>query len=180
MDSFELNKMAGALLGFLLFVMGLGVVSDILFAAPHPAKPGYDLPAAGESHGGGAAAPAEAAVPLPTLLAKADPKKGEGLVKACTTCHSIDAGGSAKPTGPALYGVIDRSVASTSFSYSDAMKAKGGKWGYEQINAFLANPKGVVAGTKMSYAGEKDAAKRADIIAYLRSLSANPAPLPNP
>ena len=180
MDSFELNKMAGAVLGTLLFVMGLGVVSDILFAAPHPAKPGYDLPAAGESHGGGAAAPAEAAVPLPTLLAKADPKKGEGLVKACTTCHSIDAGGSAKPTGPALYGVIDRSVASTSFSYSDAMKAKGGKWGYEQINAFLANPKGVVAGTKMSYAGEKDPAKRADIIAYLRSLSANPAPLPTP
>ena len=110
MDSFELNKMAGAVLGTLLFVMGLGVVSDILFAAPHPAKPGYDLPAAGESHGGGAAAPAEAAVPLPTLLAKADPKKGEGLVKACTTCHSIDAGGSAKPTGPALYGVIDLSL----------------------------------------------------------------------
>jgi cytochrome c len=60
------------------------------------------------------------------------------------------------------------------------MKGKGGKWDYAQLNAFLANPKGVVAGTKMSYAGEKDAGKRADIIAYLRSLSANPAPLPNP
>jgi len=180
MDSFELNKIAGAVLGSLLFVMGLGVVSDMLFAAPHPAKPGYELPAAEESHGGGAAAAPEAAIPLPTLLAKADPKKGENLVKACAACHSLDASGSAKATGPSLYGVIDRAVASTSFSYSDAMKAKGGKWGYDQINAFLANPKGVVAGTKMSYAGEKDAAKRADIIAYLRSLSANPAPLPNP
>ncbi len=179
MDSFELNKIAGAVLGSLLFVMGLSVISDMLFAAPHPAKPGYELAAAPESHGAVAAAP-EASIPLPTLLAKADPKKGENLVKACAACHSLDASGSAKATGPSLYGVIDRAVASTSFSYSDAMKAKGGKWGYEQVNAFLANPKGVVAGTKMSYAGEKDPAKRADIIAYLRSMSANPAPLPTP
>ena len=151
MDSFELNKIAGAVLGSLLFLMGLGVISDALFAAPHMAKPGYALPAAEESHGAPAAAAApEVVTPLPVLLAKADPKKGEGLVKACAACHS------------------------------DNMKAKGGKWGYEQINAFIANPKGVVAGTKMSYAGEKDAAKRADIIAYLRSLSSSPAALPAP
>ena len=177
MDSFELNKIAGAVLGSLLFLMGLGVISDALFAAPHMAKPGYALPAAEESHGGGAAAP-EASIPLPVLLAKADAKKGEGLVKACAACHSLDSSGAAKATGPTLYGVIDRAVGSTGFAYSDSMKAKGGKWGYDQINAFLANPKGVVAGTKMSYAGEKDAAKRADIIAYLRSLSESPSPLP--
>ena len=75
---------------------------------------------------------------------------------------------------------IDRAIGSTAFAYSDSMKAKGGKWDYAQMNAFLANPKGVVAGTKMSYAGEKDAAKRADIILYLRSLASNPAPLPAP
>jgi cytochrome c len=63
---------------------------------------------------------------------------------------------------------------------ADNMKAKGGKWDYAQMNAFLANPKGVVAGTKMSYAGEKDAAKRADIIAYLRTLASSPAALPTP
>jgi len=181
MDSFELNKIAGAVLGSLLLVMGLGIISDALFAAPRPAKPGYALPAAEESHGGPAAAAApEVVTPLPVLLAKADAKKGEGLVKACAACHSLDSSGTAKATGPALYGVIDRAVGSTGFAYSDSMKAKGGKWGYEQLNAFLANPKGVVAGTKMSYAGEKDAAKRADIISYLRTLASSPAALPAP
>ncbi len=181
MDSFELNKIAGAVLGSLLFIMGLGVISDALFAAPHMAKPGYPLPAAEEHHGGGAAAAApEVVVPLPVLLAKADPKKGENLVKACAACHSLDSSGAAKATGPSLYGVIDRAIGSTGFAYSDTMKAKGGKWDYAQLNAFIANPKGVVAGTKMSYAGEKDAAKRADIISYLRSLASNPAPLPAP
>ena len=180
MDSFELNKIAGAVLGSLLFIMGLGVISDALFAAPRMAKPGYELPAAEAAQGGSAAAAPEVVTPLPVLLAKADPKKGEGLVKACAACHSLDSSGAAKATGPALYGVIDRAVGSTGFAYSDSMKAKGGKWDYVQINAFLANPKGVVAGTKMSYAGEKDAAKRADIIAYLRSLASSPAPLPTP
>jgi cytochrome c len=60
------------------------------------------------------------------------------------------------------------------------MKSHGGNWDYESLNKFITNPKGFVANTKMSYAGEKDAGKRADIIAYLRSLAASPAPLPNP
>ena len=181
MNSFEFNKMAGALLGSLLFLMGLGLFSDALFAPAHPAKPGYALPAAEEGHGGAAAAaPAAPAVPLPALLAKADAKKGEALTKVCLTCHSFDASGAAKPTGPNLYGVVDRAVASTGFGYSDGMKAHGGKWTYEALNAFITNPKGVVAGTKMSFGGEKDAAKRADILAFLRTLSANPAPLPAP
>jgi cytochrome c len=180
MDSFEFNKFAGALLATLLFVMGLGLFSDAIFSNPAPHKPGYALPGAEESHGAGAAAAAPAAEPLPVLLAKADAKKGEALAKACATCHTVEKGGAPKSTGPVLSGVVGRKVASTGFAYSDAMKAKGGKWGYDQINAFLANPKGVVAGTKMSYAGEKDAAKRADIIAYLRSLASSPAALPSP
>ena len=179
MDSFELNKIAGAVLGSLLLVMGLGIISDALFAAPRPAKPGYALPVAEAAVGGPAASAAEAA-PLPVLLAKADAKKGENLIKACAACHNFESGAAAKATGPNLYGVIDRAVGSTAFAYSDSMKGKGGKWDYAQMNAFLANPKGVVAGTKMSYAGEKDAAKRADIILYLRSLASSPAPLPAP
>jgi len=179
MDSFELNKIAGAVLGSLLLVMGLGIISDALFAAPRPAKPGYALPVGDDGAAAVAAAP-EAAAPLPVLLAKADAKKGENLIKACSACHNFESGAAAKATGPNLYGVIDRAIGSTAFAYSDSMKAKGGKWDYAQMNAFLANPKGVVAGTKMSYAGEKDAAKRADIILYLRSLASTPAPLPAP
>ena len=180
MDSFELNKIAGAVLGSLLLVMGLGIISDALFASPRPAKPGYALPAGDDGHGAPAAAAPEAAAPLPVLLAKADAKKGENLIKACAACHNFESGAAAKATGPNLYGVLDRAIGSTAFAYSDSMKGKGGKWDYAQLNAFLANPKGVVAGTKMSYAGEKDAAKRADIILYLRSLASSPAPLPAP
>jgi cytochrome c len=177
MDSFEFNKVAGAVLGTLLFVMGLGLFSDAIFATPIPAKPGYDLPAAAEtaSTGGAAAAPA---VPLPELLAKADPKKGATLAKACATCHTLDPNAAPKPTGPDLAGVVGRKVASTGFGYSDAMKAHGGEWSYDKINEFITNPKGVVPGTKMGYAGEKDPAKRADILAYLKTISPDAPPLP--
>ena len=71
-------------------------------------------------------------------------------------------------------------MGSTGFAYSDGLKGHAGKWTYEQINAFITNPKGMIAGTKMSFGGEKDAAKRADIIAYLRTLASSPVPLPSP
>ena len=179
MDSFEFNKMAGAVLGTLLFLMGLGIFSDALFAVPRAAKPGYDLPAVEEAKAGAAPAVASAEPP-PVLLAKADAKKGENLIKACATCHTFDAAGSAKPTGPNLYGIVNRKIGSASYAYSDNMKNHGGNWDYAALDKFIANPKGYIANTKMSYGGEKDPAKRADLIAYLRSLAATPAPLPNP
>ena len=176
MNAFELNKIAGALLGMLLFVMGLNLFSDAIFANPKPTTPGFDLPS-GEKSAAPAAA-AAAAVPLPALLAKADAKAGEAAMKACASCHTFAKGAAAKPTGPDLYGIVGRGKGSTGFAYSDAMKAKGGNWSFEDLDAFIANPKGFVSGTKMSYGGEKDAAKRADIVVYLRSLADAPVALP--
>jgi cytochrome c len=179
MDSFELNKIAGAFLGTLLFTMALGVFSDAVFSHPKLAKPGYDLPAAEEASLEAGAAPA-AAAPLPERLAKADPKKGEASAKACTACHNFEKGAGAK-IGPPLYGVVDRPRASVAgFAYSDPMKSKGGKWSFDELDKFIANPKGDIPGTKMAYAGEKDPQKRADIVDYLNSLSDSPAPLPKP
>jgi cytochrome c len=180
MDSFEFNKIAGGLLGTLLFTMALGVFSDGIFSHAKLAKPGYDLPAAEEGGAeGGAAAPA-AAAPLPERLAKADPKKGEASAKACTACHNFEKGAGAK-IGPPLYGVVERAKASVSgFAYSDAMKSKGGNWTFDELDKFVANPKGDIPGTKMAYAGEKDPQKRADIVDYLNSLSDSPKPLPKP
>ena len=179
MDSFEFNKIAGGLLGTLLFTMALGVFSDAVFSHPKLAKPGYDLPAAEEASLEAGAAPA-AAAPLPERLAKADPKKGEASAKACGACHNFEKGAGAK-IGPPLYGVVDRQRASVAgFAYSDAMKGKPGNWTFDELDKFIANPKGDIPGTKMAYAGEKDPQKRADIVDYLHTLSDNPAPLPKP
>jgi cytochrome c len=176
--NFEVNKMAGAVLGSLLVVMGLGVFSDAIYAPDPMKKPGYALPAAEAEGQAVAAKPAAPAEPLPVLLAKADAQKGQSLAKPCTTCHNFDKGGAAK-IGPPLYGVVGRPKASIAgFAYSDAEKAKGGDWTFDDLNALIQNPKGFVPGTKMAFAGEPDAGKRADIIAYLRSLSDSPVPLP--
>ncbi|MDE2361805.1 MAG: cytochrome c family protein [Hyphomicrobiales bacterium] len=178
MMNMEVNKMAGAVLGSLLAVMALGVFSDAIYAPDAMKKPGYDLPAAQEGGAEAAAKPAAPAQPLPVLLAKADAQKGQADTKPCTTCHSFDKGGAAK-IGPPLYGVVGRPKGSVAgFGYSDGMKAKGGDWTFDDLNQFITSPKAYVSGTKMSYAGEADAEKRADIIAYLRTLSDNPVPLP--
>jgi cytochrome c len=169
-------RILGALFGAVLFALFLGVFSDALVSAEIPKVPGFDLPSGAAP--AKAAAPAVAAVPLPVLLAKADPAKGQALTKICATCHSFDKGAPAK-VGPNLYGVVGRPKGSAvGFSYSDGMKAKGGDWTFEDLNAFITSPKTFVAGTKMGYGGEPDAAKRADLIVYLRSLSDSPVALP--
>ncbi|MBV1700253.1 MAG: c-type cytochrome [Hyphomicrobiales bacterium] len=175
MDSFEFNKQAGSVLATLLFVMALGIFSDVLYNSPVPKIPGYALPSATEA----AAAPsAEKAVPLPELLAKADAKKGADDAKVCSACHNFEKGAGVK-IGPPLYGVVGRAKGSyAGFAYSDGLKKKGGNWELADINTFITNPKAYVEGTKMAYPGQADAGKRADILAYLNTLADSPAPLP--
>jgi cytochrome c len=176
MDSFEFNKIAGAVLGALGLTLGLNLVSDAIFSHAELAKPGYDLPGAPEAGAKPeAVAPAE---PLPELLAKADPAKGEADMKVCQSCHNLEKGAGVK-AAPPLYGVVGRPKGSfAGFQYSDGMKAKGGNWTYDDLDAFITNPKAFVPGTKMGFSGEPNPHKRADIIDYLHTLSDKPEPLP--
>jgi cytochrome c len=162
------NKIALAIMTVLLLTMGLGVFSNALYAPDVAEKPGYALPSgAGKT----AAAEAPKQTPLPALLAKADPKKGEADTKVCQSCHSFEKGGAAK-VGPPLYDVIGRTKGSVpGFAYSDGMKSKGGAWTYEDLNTFITKPSAYVSGTKMTYPGESDEQRRADIEAYLQEDS---------
>jgi len=178
MDSFELNKILGAVLGTCLFVLALNITAGAVFSSPKPAKPGYDI--AVQEHpagGGGGAAPAQEE-PIEKLLASADAGKGETSAKKCQACHTFNKG-EPNRVGPNLYGVVGRDRASApGFNYSAAMKAKGGKWTVDELNHFLTNPRSFIPGTSMTFAGLPKGSERADVITYLNTKSDNPAPLP--
>ncbi|MCJ2081936.1 c-type cytochrome [Methylobacterium sp. J-090] len=176
MDSFELNKVAGAALGALLFAVGSGFVAELIYHPKPAGAAGYALPEPQAKAAGGA--PEAKAEPLPIRLASASADKGQSAAKKCASCHSFDKGGPNK-VGPHLWGVVERQKAHESgFEYSAALKEKGGAWTYDELDHFLTSPKGYVAGTKMAFAGITSPTERADVIAYLRTLADTPAPLP--
>ncbi len=203
MDAYEFNKIAGAVLGSLLVLVGTKVLVDELTkeeeepavhrvvagaeGARSEAAKGEASPAAeggsakaGATAGGAGTAKAGGgqASGLAALLSAANAERGAKLVKKCVACHSFTKGGPNK-VGPALYGIVGRDVAAVpGFSYSKALRGKGGKWTYEMLDCFLAKPRKCVPGTKMAFAGLKKARDRADLIAHMRMLSDNPLPLP--
>lgn len=179
MDTMTINKIAGAGLGAVLLVMGLNIVADGVYHAktPEQAAINIELP---EAEGTDTAAESEAPkVSLASLLASADAAKGESAFKACKACHTAEDGGKNK-VGPNLYDIVNHAIgARDGFGYSDALKAKSSEtWTFENLDAFITKPKDWAPGTKMSYGGMKGDKKRADLLAYLRTLSANPAELP--
>ncbi|EJW11199.1 membrane c-type cytochrome cy [Rhodovulum sp. PH10] len=179
MDSFELNKIAGAVLFSGVCLVALNIGAGALFAPEMPKKPGYEIAVEPDVVAGPTAKKDEPAEPpLPVLLASASVEKGQAAARKCQACHVFEKGGPNK-VGPDLWGVVGRPVAShEGFNYSDALKAKGGTWTLEEIDKFITSPKGYVPGTAMAFAGVSRATERADILAYLNSLSDNPAPLP--
>jgi cytochrome c len=184
MDSFELNKIIGAILGTLLFVMGVGFLAEAIYHPIEGRGPGYALPEPAETAAADAdAAPAAPVTPLPVLLASADASAGESAARKCLSCHNVVKDGTNKQ-GPALWGIVGRlEGAHEGFAYSDALKAHnaaGDVWSYENLDHFLASPKTYAPGTKMAFAGVKDPVERANILAYLQTLADAPVPFPAP
>ena len=187
MDSFEFNKMAGALLSALLLAFGGGTIAEIFTGGGHDGahgdghgKPGYELPqlAAAATGGGASEAKFDPAQVL-SAVKTASAESGQGVFKSCSACHTPDKDG--KPgTGPNLWGIIGRPVASspTFTRYSPAMKGKGGNWTFDAITTYLHDPRATVPGNQMAFAGVKNNDDLADLLAYLRTLNDKPVALP--
>ena len=178
MDSFELNKILGAILATCLILLVTSFTAGAIFSPVMPEKPGFEIAVKEAAHGGGTEAAAAPSEPIEKLLQTASVEKGAAAAKKCAACHTFEKGGPNR-VGPNLFGIVERARASEAgFNYSAAMKAKGGKWSYDDLNKFIANPKGFVPGTAMGFAGIPKDSERADVIAYLHTLSDNPVPLP--
>ena len=176
------NMGVGALLGTVFVLMSVSIASEGIFHSGHPEKEGFAIVAeegGAEAAGGGEAA---AATPIATLLASADAAAGETVFKKCASCHTSEKGGPNK-VGPNLFDIVNRPIAShEGFSYSAGMTtfSEGHKilWDYDHLSFFLESPKKHVPGTAMGFAGIKKEDERANLIAYLRTLSDSPAALP--
>ena len=182
MDSFEWNKIIGAVLGTAIFIFVVRVVAENIYEPEKPEKPGYVVEGVAETPaGGGAAAPVEEAMPdWGTVLASADAAGGKTLSTKCEQCHDLSKGGPNK-IGPNLFGVVDRPRAThEGFSYSSAMKGKPGNWTYDELFKFIKAPGVDIPGTKMSFAGLRSEKDRINLIAYLRTNADSPSPIPAP
>ena len=179
MNSFEFNKIAGAVLATGLLVLGLKNFGSELFKSEAPEKPGFVIEVAQAATTDGAAD--VKSEPLPVLLAKADKDKGMATAKACAACHDFSKGGANK-VGPHLWDVVGRKMgAAEGFAYSDGFKAMGDKpWDYDSLNTWLKAPKEFIKGTKMAFGGISKDQDRANVIAYLNSLSDAPKDLTKP
>ena len=180
MDSFELNKIIGAILLVALLVIGIGKVSNLVFKVNKPEKSNYKVELDAETaEPKGEEEPVQREiVDIAALLSTGDLAHGEKVFKKCSACHSIKSGGGNK-IGPALYNVVGRKVGLLDdYKYSKALAEYEKNWSFEELNGFLLKPKDWIKGTKMAYAGLRKEKDRASVILYLNKYSDSPLPLP--
>lgn len=177
MDSLKFNKIAAALLSSILLIMMFGKISNFLVNPNTDVSNAYPIEVP-ETNTAVAKEEKEVIIePITTLLATANLESGLKIAKKCVACHGFDAGGPNK-VGPNLYDIVNKDQGKADYAYSKVLAALNGKWTYEELNKFLYKPKLYSKGTKMNYAGLSKTKDRANLIAWLRTKSDNPVPLP--
>lgn len=178
MDGFELNKIAATILIAGIVAMIAGNLADILYQPNKTFKRGYQVEVADISPSTYAKATEDESFDIPTLMAKADVESGKKDIKKCSICHTFSKG-EPNRIGPNLWEIVDSAKASKKdFTYSKALLSKGGLWSYEDLIRFIYKPRKFASGTKMAFAGYKNPQDAANIVAFLRTLSDSPKPLP--
>jgi cytochrome c len=178
--SFEANKIAGAILAAMILAMVSGIVANILVHPTPLTKQAYEV-AGGAPEGATAEAAAPAGPePIAPLMASASADAGKAKTQLCAACHTFDKGGPNR-IGPNLYGVIGSPIAEDrgGFAFSTALttKGKGQTWTLDNLNAWLFKPQQFASGTKMTFIGLPKAEDRANVVAYLNSMSDKPIPV---
>ena len=180
MDSFELNKIIGAILLVALLVIGIGKVSNLVFKVNKPEKSNYkvELDVETAEPKGDEEPVQREIVDIVALLSAGDLAHGEKVFKKCAACHSIKEGGGNK-IGPKLWNVMFRPVGAVEdYKYSKSLMSYKKEWTWEEMNGFLIKPSSWIKGNKMGFAGLKDEKDRASVILYLNQNSDNPRSLP--
>ena len=175
-----MNKIFVSILFAVILVLGINKITDVIFYVEKPEQSAYQVAsvttvASTTSAATGSTNSEEGNIMA--LFASASAAEGAKVFKKCAACHSIKEGGANK-LGPALWGVLGRTAGSVpGYKYSKAMAAHGKNWSFEEMNGFLIKPKDWIKGTKMSFAGLKNAKDRAAVILYMNENTNSPLPL---
>ena len=175
-----MNKIIVSIALAVILVLGINKITDVIFYVEKPEKSAYQVASIATDDSSAsteANSVSSGSGDIMAMFASVSAAEGAKVFKKCAACHSINEGGSNK-IGPALWGVLGRSVGSVpDYKYSKAMAAYGKNWSFEEMNGFLLKPKEWIKGTKMSFAGLKNAKDRAAVILYMNENSSNPLPL---
>ncbi len=178
MSGLELNKIVASVLVAGLTALVVGNLADILYQPDLNAKPGYKVAVTEVvDNASSSNQPVEVKVDIIALLSKANSDNGAKLIKKCAVCHDFTKGGPNR-VGPNLWNIVNNKTAHRNdFSYSKALANKNETWTYDNLYHMIHHPSEFIPGTKMNFIGFKKPEDVADVIAYLRTLSDNPAPI---
>ena len=172
-----MNKIIVSIVFAIILVLGINKIADLIFYVENPEKSAYQVANVTTIANTTTSETSSETGNIMALFASTSAADGAKVFKKCAACHSIAQGGANK-IGPALWGVLGRKSGSASgYKYSKAMAAHGKNWSFEEMNGFLIKPKEWIKGTKMSFAGLKNAKDRAAVILYMNENTDSPLPL---
>ena len=171
MGGYNFNRVATAVLLASFIVLVVSNVVDLIYIPDHGSTRGYSVDVPDMLSGNiGEETTGSPQASIADLMSMANAEKGKVVAKKCSACHTLNKGGGDR-VGPNLWSIIGaKKCRSAGFSYSEALRSKGGNWDDEELFKFLSNPRNYVKGTRMAFAGLSKPQDIADLLAYFRSL----------